>query len=89
MTTAELIDQHVDIEPNQRDRIADMIDHYVDVCHVNDTRQDVIDELATLAGCWSIAYEITDIASDTTTDNDTTTIANHLAPVLRHLLTTT
>lgn len=105
MTTAELIDQHVDIDPTQRDRIADLIDHYVDVVHVNDTQHDVIDELATLAGCWSIAYEVADaececeipftgmlaecIACAIDTDNDTTIIANHLAPVIRHQLLTT
>lgn len=105
MNTADIIAQHVDIEPTQRDRIADMINHYVDVVHTNETETDVINELATLAGCWNIAYEITDvecqceipftgmdpecIACHTDIDGDTTIIANHLAPVIQHTLTTT
>lgn len=106
---ADMIDAHltahaIPIAPTQRDRIADMIDHYVDVVHVNETETDVIDTLNTPDGLWEIASEIVDIECQcetafTSTNpeciachadiaGDLVIIGNHLTPILHQLLTT-
>ena len=62
---ADMIDHHltthgITIDPTQRDRLADLIDHYVADVHVNEAEAVVINELATPSGQWTIAYEVVD-----------------------------
>ena len=90
---ADMIDAHltahaIPIEPTQRDRIADMIDHYVDVVHVNQTETDVIDALNDPKWAFEIGWEIIELADPEPGDTDYMIIMNHLTPIIHQLLTT-
>ena len=101
-TTDAIDKQHADIDDAQRDRIAGMIDRYIDDVHAYDTRQVVIDELADEYGRVDIAYEIADcececeipftqmndscVACASEDADDVNVIVKYLTPVVLELL---